>query len=309
MNEKYFCRSCLQETNHTELYSKNINSNNQDAWSDDFYAIIECKGCETISFLKIYVDSNIAYHDDDGHLFHFRDRDIYPFSLRPPFKAVNNYHLLPYSVKRIYEETIQSIISKSYLLSSIGLRMIIEAAYKHLESKKKAENLVDKIDNLTLLGHLTSKDAKGLHAIRFIGNDAAHELTNPEENELSIALEIINNLLYSLFLNEISLSKLETLINDYEVFIIHLRKVITLEMVGNLYTLSELLGKTKRLFRKKDLTHFQERLISDIKNNKVSFLALRDKKYLIKNKPPYPSVYQLMAEKHFPNQLEKYGRK
>lgn len=309
MNEKYFCRSCLQETNHIELYSKNIDSNNQDGWSDDLFAVIECKGCETISFLKIYIDSNIAYRDNEGHLIHYRDREIYPAFLKPPFKTVNYHHLLPYSVKKIYEETIQSIISESYLLSSIGLRMIIEAAYKHLESKNKAKNLIDKIDNLTSLGHLTLKDAKGLHAIRFIGNDAAHELTNLEENELSTALQIINNLLNSIFLNEISVSKLETLINDYEEFIIHLKKIITLEMVGNDYNLDEILGKTKRQFRKEDLNLFRDKLISDIKNKKIDYLLLVGNKFKVKSIPPYPSIFQLMAEKHFPDELKKYEKK
>lgn len=182
--------------------------------------------------------------------------------------------------------------------------MIIEAAYKYLESKGEL-NLMDKIDDFTSLGHLTLKEAKGLHAIRFIGNDAAHELINLEKNELSTALGIINNLLNSLFLNEISVSKLETLINDYEEFIIHLRKIITPEMVSNEYTLIELLGKTRRLFRKQDLIVFQEKLKSDINDSQISFLALNRDKYLIKNKPPYPSTFQLMIEKHFPDRLEQ----
>ena len=67
---------------------------------------------------------------------------------------------------------------------------------------------------------IISKDEAGkLHAIRFIGNDAAHDIKVPFKNQIILALKIIEHLLSSKYAMQDEIEKyLEMPLDCYEVF-------------------------------------------------------------------------------------------
>jgi hypothetical protein len=60
-------------------------------------------------------------------------------------------------------------------------------------------HLEDKIDALVELGVLAPKQAEFLNVHRFLGNDAAHEMTPPPASEIIAALDILENLLRTIY--------------------------------------------------------------------------------------------------------------
>ena len=82
-------------------------------------------------------------------------------------------------------------------LSGIGLRALIESICK---DQGMQENLEKRIDGLASNGVLTIRQASILHAHRFLGNAAAHEITSAHPSELDVALEIAEHVLKTIYM-------------------------------------------------------------------------------------------------------------
>jgi hypothetical protein len=63
----------------------------------------------------------------------------------------------------------------------------------------RKNNLQGRIAGLQEKGLLTESSAKTLHEHRFLGNSAVHELTRTSEDELRLALEIVEHILEQLY--------------------------------------------------------------------------------------------------------------
>lgn len=90
------------------------------------------------------------------------------------------------------------------ILCAAGLRAIIEgicldkniAGGECLNSSGKvafSNNLNGKIEGLHAHGFLTKTNSEMLHDLRFLGNEALHELASPSSGELKLAIEIIQH--------------------------------------------------------------------------------------------------------------------
>ena len=64
---------------------------------------------------------------------------------------------------------------------------------------KRKDNLEGRIAGLQEKGLLTQASAQTLHEHRYLGNDAVHELARPSEDELRLAIEIIELTLEQLY--------------------------------------------------------------------------------------------------------------
>jgi hypothetical protein len=132
-------------------------------------------------------------------------------------RALNGAHWIPKLIRKIYRQTLSAYSDTAYVLASIGLRATIEGVCNHLEIS--GNSLEKRIDQLFKGGYVSNADKKRLHAIRFLGNDAAHEVKEPKESELRVALEIVEHLLNSVFILEKKAKSLETIIESYEEFL------------------------------------------------------------------------------------------
>lgn len=278
MEHKYFCKECAGERNHKELFSKKING------SDDYdylrwlnyYKVIQCLGCENISFLHIYGDTEMITHDEDGAPDYYFDNNIYPQYLEKGRELEFSFYI-PISIREIYLETIAALKSQSYILTAGGLRAIIEALCNHLKIKK--DILSKRIDLLHKEGHLTLSESKRLHSIRFLGNDALHEIEKPKKVQLYLLLTIINHLLSNLFINDkIIKGRIETIVNNYDEFLMLIKSKISNDMVGKEITINEIIGKTKRAVPKEKFNGFEKELIKNTKASKYEFLKLENEK-------------------------------
>lgn len=183
---KVYCNNCKNYTNHSVLKKEENRWGNDDICGSDTYQIIQCKGCERISFSHEYVDSDIY------------EPIIYQYPESSMNKLTINRDIpIPRKVKKIYEETIMAYNNGQNILCAVGLRAIVEGICLDRELPKG--NLQSKIENLDKKGFLTESHANILHQSRFLGNDAVHELEIPYSEELKIAIEIIEHTLQNIY--------------------------------------------------------------------------------------------------------------
>ncbi|MBT2161471.1 DUF4145 domain-containing protein [Zobellia barbeyronii] len=288
MKEKLFCNSCKGLRNQTEIHKIEKRGGDEEGdfqWYKS-YSLIQCNGCDNISFFKVSGDTEMYEQDEYGHQDYYFDKSVYPPYLKRG-EAIKQPFYLPEKIRTIYSETIASFKSNSSILTAGGLRAIIEAICNHL--KIKGRNLAERIDGLSENGNLTLAESKRLHSIRFLGNDALHEIEKPKDEHLYLLLEIVNHLLSNLFVNDKKLKgRVETMIDSYDDFIRLIQNRIDDEMVGKKMTLSNILDKSKRLITKKNLNVFENSFIKDISSKKITFVKV------VKKKPE--NIYEIMEK-------------
>jgi len=208
---KIQCSECNGETIHLVLQSIDtshvewIDPQDVYAWSDN-YQIVQCQGCKTISFRHLR-----RYHEypdlDDG------TETLYPERSKKRLSK-KDYSKASASLRRIYQETIECFNNEIYTFCATGLRAIVEGICEEqgikdgpiIERQKdgsskivRRHNLYGKISGLSEKDILTSKDSDILHEHRLLGNEAAHELSQPSPEELTLAIEIIEHILDTLY--------------------------------------------------------------------------------------------------------------
>ena len=211
---KLLCPDCKTETYHSVVQS--VNMSGEKDFDNNFwitwnrtYQIVECQGCSYVSFRSersdsLDIDPNTGKSIVTERLYPTRSKNFLP---------VKNFWI-PWNLKRIYREVIESFNNELYTLCAGGLRSIIEGIctdqhikdgpvdVKTKDGSIKAErrkNIEGKIAGLYEKGILTKRNADILHEHRFLGNEALHELTQPSKDELALAIQIIEHILEHIY--------------------------------------------------------------------------------------------------------------
>lgn len=274
MNEKYFCRNCKGLRNHSVIHQVKTKGGDDEGYFQWIrnYSIIQCLGCENVSFLDVYGDTEMVANNDNGEPDYYFSKNIYPYYLEKS-NELESQQYIPEAIRLIYGETIAAFKSDSYILTAGGLRAIIEAICNHLQIKKG--NLAERIDLLHNKGHLTLSESKRLHSIRFLGNDALHEIEKPEKDHLYILLDIVNHLLANLFINDNKLhGKMETIIDKYDEYLKLIQNKIIKDMIGKEFIMKDILGKSIRLIPKKEYKVLEDEFRKEIKLGKIDFISI-----------------------------------
>lgn len=194
--KRIYCNTCKGQTNH-ELFSiwerKSSDADFEkdplnevgkyDEWTYLFWI---CRGCETASLQE----DHVAYVDGKEQYV----RVYYPARERNSL-AAKTFVQLNEKLTDIYEEVIKCFNNEAWILCAIGLRALLEGICA--EKNISGWSLFDKIEGLNK--HLPSNIVESLHSFRFIGNDAAHELQAPLQEDLQVAIEVMEDLLNFLY--------------------------------------------------------------------------------------------------------------
>lgn len=130
-----------------------------------------------------------------------------------------------------------------------------------------------RISKLATAGNISQKDAARLHGIRFLGNDAAHEIKKPKKEQLSTALKIVEHLLSSVYiLEEESNGQIDTIISEFSKFEPLFAKKINLLNSGDEVPLELILGKDIRRIKESVLT-LETELLSKIAAGEISYVT------------------------------------
>lgn len=266
------CASCDRRTFHEALYS-HVDSE-YEYRIDTVYQMLRCRGCHSVSFRKVVRDFESAYPvgdegDDEWHVP--EEITNYP-SILEGHRELDDVWSLPDIVRDIYTQSIQAIKEQSNTLAGIGLRATIEAICN--DRGVAGRNLEKRIDALAKDGLISQKDAERLHAIRFLGNDAAHEIKRADPKNLLIALRIIEHLLVNIYIldNEAD-GRLDTIINTFDQFQKLLDKKLGAHSQGEEVPLAKIFGQDMRRFHGHFPDH-EKNLIAAIAKSDYTRLAL-----------------------------------
>lgn len=94
-------------------------------------------------------------------------------------------------------QTYWALCDGSEILAGIGIRAILETVCR--KKGAKAGKLVHKIDKLVELGVLSKNDAKALHRLRDLGNEAAHNVKSIGSARLGVAMNVVEHLLRQVY--------------------------------------------------------------------------------------------------------------
>lgn len=268
---KNYCNYCDKHTNHEVIAQHSYHSDPDDYNFAVYHKLVKCLGCDNISLRKEEHDIESAYQIDNN------EWDV-PITIQNFPKKLQNHkdieqdYLIPELVKNIYKEVILTLQEDAKILASLGLRACIEAVCNHLEITGR--NLEIRINKLATIGFISKRDAELLHAIRFMGNDSAHEIKAPKESALKIALEIVEHLLQSVFiLPERANGSLDTIIDNYQIFEKILSRHLTNFAKDDEFPLLHFFEKDRR--RLTDTSgNLQEKLIKNIQNGSFTSLKL-----------------------------------
>lgn len=267
------CRECKRKTKHSIFGSKSITSPPEYYHSETKYLLIECNGCETISFRKEFHDYEEYYQIGPDEYEHPISVEIFPHYINDHMH-IDSLNDVPDIVSSIYEESLLAIQEGAFTLAGLGLRATIEAICNDKEIKGK--NLQVRINTMNRSGLISKSDADRLHAIRFMGNDAAHEIKKTKKKSVLIALKIIEHVILSVYVLEKEVNKhLEKPITSIvEALPILIKNIYDMEE-NSTFTLSKWLGNSKRRILE-NYEEIEANLIEKVEQNEIDGVILTD---------------------------------
>jgi hypothetical protein len=194
------CGICKRSTKHLILTDILLNGYEEPdgfyGWNNE-YQIIQCQGCETVSFRKTHENSDDMVMTGPNDWEPAKQVNLYPNheECRLPLADI---HLLPNNLERIYIETLNALNSELKVLAGIGIRAIIETVCK--DKSATGTDLFLKVNNLVSQGVLTQDGAEILHKLRSLGNAAAHEVKPHSYVELGLAFDVVDHLLQGVYI-------------------------------------------------------------------------------------------------------------
>ncbi len=188
-NRRIYCNCCRNRTWH-EVMAKHAQKRDDDLWGCPQLLeaeILRCRGCDLLSFRLL------------RHPFEFQDKrdkaeeDIYPE--RGFKKRESKYFFqLPKEVHNLYHETLAANDRDLVLLSTAGLRALIEAIVSDkLNEQEYGPSLESKINALSK--YFKQSTINTLHEFRVMGNKAIHAQMAPDKLDLHRALNVVEGIM------------------------------------------------------------------------------------------------------------------
>jgi hypothetical protein len=196
---KALCEVCKIQQRHKVEASARSRWDSEEYTGITEFEVIRCLNCDALSFRKESSNSEDYYYDHDTEEY-TADYSValYPNRTAGRFK-IDGYSHLPPEVRATYDELILAMNGEQPILAGLAVRILIEMICKNQSATGK--NLLAKIDDLKLKGVLPNAGADILHKLRSMGNDSAHEAKPSTVKQLTLAMDVVENLLQSVYIH------------------------------------------------------------------------------------------------------------
>lgn len=190
--KRLYCNQCKNETNHVLKGEHSRRFYEEDErgafifWEELVYRFWICAGCDRATLEEAYTMSSME--DQKGNQIY--SSTYYPNRTEKQI-PLKRFKKIPITLSKLYRESVEAYNNNLYILCSAGLRALIEGIC--VDKNIKGRNLEKKIDALTSI--LPANIVKNLHRFRFMGNKALHELEPPNKNDLSLSIEVSEDLM------------------------------------------------------------------------------------------------------------------
>lgn len=268
-----YCPVCKQKTHHEILGEGDNYAPNNEYYYKETCRVVKCCGCDHVSFdLEILEESNIEYNDQ-GY------EELIPVHTSYPIKENQIVPLrsweIPPLIGKAYRESVEALNNGSLLLASIGFRATIEALCNEKGFDKGT--LITKINKLREKGVITAADCERLHEARFMGNESAHQIQEPDREHILIVLEVVNNILNNLYVIDRKFKEIiEYRFKDYDEFQDMIEKGVAKHKKGVEGTVYMFLPE-ERKYRKEDLDKYEVEMQARLADGRLRCLTVLPK--------------------------------
>lgn len=278
------CGFCRGQRSHKVVH-KLREQDDENYQAATTYYILKCHGCGYVSFRRDYEDYEAGSYDYNNEWDFPTTTQIFPKYVD---SAISDYAraYIPKMVRKVYLETLTAIQEESRILAGLGLRGTVEAIC--IDRNVKAKDLAQRIEKLASAGYISKKDLERLHGIRFLGNDAAHDIKEPTRDQICVALKIVEHAISSIYvLEKEAAGEIETSISDFGQF----KELLQRELAdgkfksGQELSLKGFLGDKFRRVQEY-LMEFENDLIAQIASGKFKALSLGNTQQV--GSPPKP---------------------
>ncbi|MBY0554225.1 DUF4145 domain-containing protein [bacterium] len=204
---KAHCNSCKQETNHDVKAEYTNNWQHEDEYNSEqgwiTYQVISCCGCDQTKFLM----SEQSSYDVEHYTNHNGEHETH-FPTKKTYFPENEWREMPKWVHHLYsdEGSLYEIYSELYLalrsnlirLAGMASRSAIEQILNKTVGEEKSpfdRRLQLLVDN----NFIATSELETLKTALDFGNATTHRSWKPKKEDLSIALDIIENLMHRIY--------------------------------------------------------------------------------------------------------------
>ena len=163
------------------------------------WEILACLGCEDVTFRTTWYTSE----DPEPTI------ELLPPRHERMLKA-RLFYSVPPTLLGIYREAIHCFNESNNILCAAGIRALIEGICvdkeindgpvpKQSGGSMRRSTMQGKIEGMVEADFLTREHAETLHQLRFLGNEALHELRAPTSDELRLAIGIAEHVMEGLY--------------------------------------------------------------------------------------------------------------
>ena len=184
--ERCHCNSCGRPTAHDLISHREVEDQDDDSgfWWTDTYDTLECRGCKSVCLRHQNADAT-----GDSEIVFYPPR----ISRRSPTWRAN----LPLEMRQMLDEIYRALHNDSSRLALMGARTLVDL----LMTSEVGDTgpFKRKLVALQTKGVITSKHAEVLEAALDAGSAAAHRAYRPDPDDLNAVMDIVENLLQSVY--------------------------------------------------------------------------------------------------------------
>jgi len=189
---RIYCNRCKTNTHHELLGSHEYHFGGDEGepheWGE--YKLWACAGCDTCTMEDHYTADYMMDNEGENvfESLYFPKRG---YSVR----SSKHFAQLPTKLQQLYREVMSSFNEDLHLLCAVGLRSLVEGVCA--QKGIPGGSLEARVEGMKSL--LPENIVKHLHEFRFMGNKAVHELEAPKTYELTVAIDVIEDILNFLY--------------------------------------------------------------------------------------------------------------
>ena len=207
-NKKCYCNVCLGDRKHTVLYSKNQHHEEYSSedgspiyFENNNYILTECNGCEHIT-LVIETDSNshdkIEITQYPPKVTRKEPKWLYDLMFQELFLDPYKYDFL----KEIYS----ALRNSNLRLAVIGIRSLLEQIM--IEKIGDNNSFAKNLNKFQSEGYMSKVQKEAIEPVIEAGHASTHRRFKATLNEVCHLMDIVENLIESIYINQNKSSKL-----------------------------------------------------------------------------------------------------
>lgn len=188
------CRCCMRYTRHEVLATKQVDEaeEHEHGWhliSRSAYSMIQCRGCEAVSLVE---REDYPAYDGNARVFY------YP----PPLaRRIPEWHFrlaaFDGEMRELLAEVNSAMRADTRRLALMGVRAIVDMLLS--DKVGPSGGFQARMDRLVTAGHISPKNRSVLDAVLEAGHAAAHRGYEPSAVDLNRVMDIVENVLQSLY--------------------------------------------------------------------------------------------------------------